>query len=250
MRENIYREAHMKRFLLLCMAIFVAFSVACTKAGANEIINTDKQSASAPVRKSASGHKERAEHNYPPMVKVAGVVYVDTGYENAMATCGTADGEIKTAVDGTKMPVGDDESNFGTGYDYQLWEKGYMNVRLNNRWILFKDLNLKNDGNGIPEWVAHFTAKVIKAEEDSLLVEVTDVDDGFYFKERMTKPVSLSIENLDHGKDGFVSTDGLEGKAVEVYFGGEIRNTEPESSVPIHLEPIYKIHVKEGYGMK
>ena len=235
----------MKRFLLFLMDIFVTFSVACTKAGANETINADKQSASAPVRKRASGHKERAEHNYPPMVKVAGVVYVDTGYENAMVTCGTADGEIKTAVDGREMPANDDESNFGTGYDYQLWEKGYINVRLNNRWILFKDLNLK-DGNGIPKWVAHFTAKVIKAEEDSLLVEVTDVDDEFYFKKRMTKPVLLSIENLNHGKDGFVSTEGLEGKAVEVYFGGEIRNAEPESSVPIHLETIYKIHVKEG----
>ncbi len=220
----------MKRFLKILMAIVVTLSVACTKAGTNVA--------------------EKTEHNYPPMVKVAGVVYVDTGYENAMATCGTADGEIKTAVDGRKMPVGDDESNFGTGYDYQLWEKGYMNVRLNNRWILFKDLNLKDDGDGIPAWVAHFTAKVIKAEEDSLLVEVTDVDDGFYFKERMTKPVLLSIENLNHGKDGFVSTDGLEGKAVEVYFGGEIRNTEPESSAPIHLETIYKIHVKEGNGMK
>lgn len=220
----------MKRFLIILMAIVAVLSVACTKAGTNEA--------------------EKTEHNYPPMVKVAGVVYVDTGYENGMVTCGTADGEIKTAVDGTKMPVGDDESNFGTGYDYQFWEKGYMNVRLNNRWILFKDLNLKNDGDGIPKWVAHFTAKVIKAEEDSLLVEVTDVDDGFYFKKQMTKPVFLSIENLDHGKDGYVSTNGLEGKAVEVYFGGEIRNAEPESSVPIHLETIYKIHVKEGNGMK
>lgn len=240
----------MKRFLFLSMAIVAVLSVACAKAGANETINADKQSASARARESASGHKERAEHNYPPMVKVAGVVYVDTGYENAMATCGTTDGEIKTAVDGRKMPASDDESNFGTGYGYQFWEKGYMNVRRNNRWILFKDLNLKNDGDGIPEWVAHFTAKVIKAEEDSLLVEVTDVDDGFYFKERMTKPALLSIENLDHEKDGFVSTEGLEGKAVEVYFGGEIKNAEPESSVPIHLETIYKIHVKEGNGMK
>ena len=208
----------MKRFLIILMAIAVTLSVACTKAGTNEA--------------------EKTEHNYPPMVKVAGVVYVDTGYENAMATCGTTDGEIKTAVDGRKMPASDDESNFGTGYGYQFWEKGYMNVRRNNRWILFKDLNLKNDGDGIPEWVAHFTAKVIKAEEDSLLVELMDVDDGFYFKERMTKPALLSIENLDHEKDGFVSTEGLEGKAVEVYFGGEIKNAEPESSVPIHLETI------------
>lgn len=219
----------MKRFLLLIMVISVTLSVACMKTDTDE--------------------EERAEHNYPPMVKVAGVVYVDTGYENAMATCGTADGEIKTAVDGTKKPVRDDQSNFGTGYGYQFWEKGYLNVRLNNRWILFKDLNLKTDGDRIPPWVAHFTGKVIKAEEDSLLVEATDVDDGFYFKERMTKPVLLSIENLNHEKDGFVSTDGLEGKTVEVYFGGEIKNAEPESSVPIHLETIYKIHVKEGNEM-
>lgn len=217
----------MKRFLLLILAMSMAFSVACTKVGTNE--------------------EEKTEQIYPPMVKVAGVIYVDTGYENAMVTCGTASGEIKNAVDGTKMPVGDDESNFGTGYGYQLWEKGYINVRLNNRWILFKDLDLK-DGDGIPAWVAHFTGKVMKAEEDSLLVEVTDVDDGFYFKKQMTKPALLSIENLDHGKDGFVSTEGLEGKAVEVYFGGEIRNTEPESSVPIHLETIYKIYVMEGNG--
>lgn len=235
----------MKRFLFLSMAIVAVLSVACAKAGANETINADKQSASAHARERASGHKERAEHNYPPMVKVAGVVYVDTGYENAMATCGTADGEIKTAVDGTKKPVRDDQSNFGTGYDYQFWEKGYMNVRLNNRWILFKELNLKNDGDGIPKWVAHFTAKVIHAEEDSLLVEATEVDDGFYFKARLTKPIALPIDNLDHEKDGFVTTEGLEGKTVVVYFGGEIRNTEPESSVPIGLERVYKIILKE-----
>lgn len=238
----------MKRFLFLIMVIFVAFSVACTKAGTNEIINTDKQSASAPVRKRASGHKERAEHNYPPMVKVAGVVYVDTGYENAMATCGTADGKIKTAVDGAKKPARDDQSNFGTGYDYQFREKGYMNVRLNNRWILFKDLNLKSDDDRIPKWVAHFTAKVIHAEEDSLLVEATEVDDGFYFKPRLTKPIALPIDNLDHEKDGFVSTEGLEGKTVVVYFGGEIKNAEPESSVPIGFERVYKIILKETNG--
>ena len=217
----------MKRILSLILIIAVALSVACMKTDTEE--------------------EERGEHNYPPMVKVAGVVYVDTGYENAMATCGTADGEIKTAMDGREMPARDDESNFGTGYGYQFWEKGYLNVRLNNRWILFKDLNLKNDGD-IPKWVAHFTAKVIHAEEDSLLVQATEVDDGFYFKAQLTKPIALPIENLEHEKDGFVSTEGLEGKTVVVYFGGEIKNAEPESSVPIGLERVYKIILKETNG--
>ena len=36
----------------------------------------------------------------------------------------------------------------------------------------------------------------------------------------------------------------LEGKSVEVYFGGEIKNTQPESSLPISLEEVYRISVK------
>lgn len=111
---------------------------------------------------------------------------------------------------------------------------------MNNRWILFKALDLEDHGQ-IPKWVAYFTAKVMKEDDDSLLVEATAIEDGFYFKDRMTKPILLPIENLDHGKDGFITTKGLEGKLVEVYFGGEIKNREPESSVPIVLENVYKI---------
>lgn len=161
-------------------------------------------------------------------------------YENAMVTCGTADGEIKTTVDGKKMPANDDESNFGKGCGYQIWDEGYLNVQVNDRWVLFKALDLEDHGQ-IPKWVAHFTARVIEADEDLLLVKATAIEDAFYFKDEMTKRILLPIENLDHGKDGFVTTKGLEGKTVEIYFGGEIKNTEPESSVPIVLETVYKI---------
>lgn len=83
----------MKRFCLLIIAVLLALSVACTKAGTSETLHADEQRASAHVHQKASGDAKKVEHNYPPMVKVAGVIYVDTGYENAMATCGTADGE-------------------------------------------------------------------------------------------------------------------------------------------------------------
>lgn len=116
------------------------------------------------------------------MVKVRGVIYVDTGYQNAMVTCGTPDGQIKTTVDGTEKPKEDDESNFGKGYSYQTWDEQYVNVQIDNKWILFKNINIDDESDKIPEWVAHFTAKVIKTEEDSLLVEATDIDDRFYFK--------------------------------------------------------------------
>lgn len=212
----------MKKSILILMAAIMVVFTACSK--------SDTKTS-------------EVDKTYPPMVKVDGTTYTDTGYENAMVTCGTADGEIKTSVDGKSMPENNDESNFGTGYGYQVWENGYINVEIEGRWILFRDVELKDDGQ-IPKWVAHFTAKVINTEEDSIMVEATEIEDGFYFKDLLTKPILLSIENLKNEKDGKTTTEGLEGKTVEVYFGGEIKNTEPESSVPINLEKIYRIEVK------
>lgn len=213
----------MKKSILILMAVMAVLFTACSKSD-TKIKETDK--------------------TYPPMVKVKGTIYVDTGYENAMVTCGTADGEIKTTVDGKSKPENDDESNFGTGYGYQVWEEGYINVEIDNRWILFRDIDLKVESGQIPEWVAHFTAKVIETEENSIMVEATEIEDEFYFKDLLTKPISLPIDNLENEKDGKITTEGLENKTVEVYFGGEIKNTEPESSVPISLGKIYRIEVK------
>ena len=112
----------MKKYFLILMACLMFLFAACNKTASSE---------------------NKAESNYPPMVKVNGTIYVDTGYENAMVTCGTADGQIKTTVDGRKIPSKDDESNFGKGYGYQVWENGYINVQIDNRWILFRDLDLK-----------------------------------------------------------------------------------------------------------
>lgn len=176
---------------------------------------------------------------YPKAVKVSGTIYEDTGYENAMVTCGTMDGEIKTTVSEKEMPVNDDESNFGTGYGYQVWEDGYINIQIDSKLILFKDIELKDD-DSIPKYVAHFTAKVTQADEDAIMAEATHVDEEFYFKELLTKPISLPLDAF--GND--VDIKDLAGKTVEVYFGGEIKNTEPESSIPIHLEKIYRIDIK------
>lgn len=208
----------MKKYILILAAIMF-LTVGCSKEGTNK--------------------KEVEEEAYPKAVKVSGTIYEDTGYENAMVTCGTMDGEIKTTVSEKEMPANDDESNFGTGYGYQVWEEGYINVEIDNKLILFKDIELKDD-DSIPKYVAHFTAKATQADEDTIMVEATHVDEEFYFKELLTKPISLPLEAFDNDVD----TKDIENKTVEVYFGGEIKNTEPESSVPIHLEKIYRIDIK------
>lgn len=96
----------------------------------------------------------------------------------------------------------------------------------------------------MPEELAHFTGKIIKADENSLFIDAIDVDEILNLKALLTKPIMLSTENLDIQKDGWISPKDLEGKTVEVYFGGEIKNLEPESSTPISLEKIYKIKLK------
>lgn len=228
MRKNIF-------FLLVIMMMILS---ACGGPASPGSQSSERQSEAA-----ESGAKE-AQGDARPMVKVDGVVYADTGYKNAMVTCGTPDGEIKSTVDGSKTPANDDESNFGKGYAYQIWEKGYLNVQTDNGWTLFRDIDLKEENSQIPKWVAHFTAKVIRVEDDSLMVEATEIDDDFSFKDLLTKPISLPMDHLENGGGGESAGQALEGKSVEVYFGGEIKNTQPESSVPISLEEVYRISVK------
>ncbi|WP_053942625.1 hypothetical protein [Kallipyga gabonensis] len=225
-----------KNFFLLALMIVVLS--ACGGPASNESKNSEEQSE--PMESAAV----EVEADARPMVKVGGVVYGDTGYKNAMVTCGTPDGKINSTVEENKIPVNDDESNFGKGYNYQIWEKGYINVQTDNGWTLFRDIDLKEENNQIPKWVAHFTAKVSRVEDDSLMVEASEIDDAFYFKDLLTKPISLPMNHLENGGGGEPAGQALEGKSVEVYFGGEIKNTQPESSVPISLEEVYRISVK------
>ena len=240
----------MKKYFLILLAGLMVFSIACKKANTNEKANeptsTEKNESaiSTEEKTDKDNDKDILESVLPPMVKVKGIIYKNTGYQNGMVTCGTADGEIKTTVEATKEPERDDESNFGKGYEYQSWEDGYINVEIDNKWMLFKDIALKDNEDEIPKWVCHFTAEVISTEEDSLMVQATEIDDEFYFKKILTKPIALPIDNLRHEKDGVLTTEGLEGKSVEVYFGGEIEHTEPESSLPISIGDVYRIDVK------
>ena len=188
------------------------------------------------------GDQGSSQSALAPMVRVRGETYVSTGYVNSMVTCGTASGQISSSVPSSQEPQEDNQSNFGKGYDWQTWEEGYINVKIDDKWVLFQ--NIAMDSNLIPEGVAHFKGKVLEAEEDRLLVELTEIDDDFFFyKKVLTKPIALSIGNLKNAKDGYVTTEDMEGKEVEVWFDGQVSNYEAETSQPIELGDIYKIEV-------
>lgn len=74
-----------------------------------------------------------------PMVMVNGKLYYDTGKESIIdARCGTADGEITSSVDGAETPAKDNQSNFGTGFEYQYGDDDTIEIFMNEKWIVFE----------------------------------------------------------------------------------------------------------------
>ena len=74
-----------------------------------------------------------------PMIRVNGVLYLDTGYNSSTERkCGTMDGEITSQVAGSQTPVEDDQSNFGAGYGYQYGSiAGTIDLYMNGNWRIF-----------------------------------------------------------------------------------------------------------------
>lgn len=87
--------------------------------------------------KSDAEEKEEA----PRYVMIKSKLYKDTGEINKNMTCGTMDGKILTTVDAKEMPKKDNESNFGTGYEYQIGgEEGSITVEIDDKCLIFKEV--------------------------------------------------------------------------------------------------------------
>lgn len=77
----------------------------------------------------------------PRYVMIKSKLYKDTGEINKNMTCGTMDGKILTTVDAKEMPKKDNESNFGTGYEYQIGgEDGSITVKIDDKCLIFKEV--------------------------------------------------------------------------------------------------------------
>lgn len=74
-----------------------------------------------------------------PMVRVNGKLYYDTGRESGeTGRCGTMDGEITSTVDGTEIPMENDQSNFGSGFGYQYGKDDTIEIYMNEKWMIFE----------------------------------------------------------------------------------------------------------------
>ena len=82
-----------------------------------------------------------------PMVMVDDNLYLDTGYESVVEDkAHVIDGEITLEVDGSEKPFNNDQSNFGTGYEYKYGEiNETIEIFINGKWWIFATEQVKED---------------------------------------------------------------------------------------------------------
>lgn len=82
---------------------------------------------------------EKNEINYDRVIMIDNKLYYDTGEEsNIIHTCGTMDGYIESNVDFNILPAKNNESNFEGKYGYQYGNKDEIELKINEKWYVFK----------------------------------------------------------------------------------------------------------------
>lgn len=167
-----------------------------------------------------------------PSVMINGILYQDTGYISSAVGCGTMDGEITSSVESDELPAIDDQSNFGTGYQYQISSEGQMIVVVDANWKIFRDPE-HSFASDMPVEVLNFRAKVEEDRGDGrYLVSVIDVPDMFVFP---LEDVYVILTNEKNLKEEIAVGD-----TIRVWFDSLVQEIYP----PI-LPNVYRILKEE-----
>ena len=76
----------------------------------------------------------------PRMLMVDGVLYEDAGCEDTTeGRCGNMDGEITSSVESWQQPEEDGQSNFSSGFGYQIgMEPDTLEILQDGHWLVFR----------------------------------------------------------------------------------------------------------------
>lgn len=198
-------------------------------------------------------------------IMVDSVLYKDTGKINTEMKCGTMDGKILTSVDESEMPDNDDESNFGTGYEYQIGEKD-ITVEIDDKYYIFEKVGEKElEGAEEYEKLAENTvpdfegmegefkikdARVYKVtEEDNKLTLLTNFAEMHYnYADGLFERASgiLLPLKLEYEKDGedWKLVSQTEAEDGERYFDSLLKMTDGDEKL---ARRITKGHADERF---
>ena len=127
------------------------------------------------------------------MIKVKDQVYISTDAVVEVLRCGVMDGEIDSTVEAGVVPEENNQSNFGTGYGYQIISTDVVDVFIDGEWIMFTpaDREIYIDRNWKPE------------EDEANLMTVTS-------DKQTTDAYEMFASSYTWGEHGWLCACGME----------------------------------------
>ncbi len=203
----------MKKIVISALTVFVVIVLAaCGRGGDGET----KSVTTEPAGSSESSQSENVPDT-PLYVRIRRTLYQDTGYVNSLITCGTMDGQITSSVSSSEVPSQDDQSNFGTGCEYQLEGDDTVVVLIGDKYEIFRDVT--SDFTTMPSGVACFIGKVNKASGSTFLVTYVKMPEGVFWRPPAEGDYSVTARDADENIKA--------GDSVIVWHTGEITGYDP-----------------------
>ena len=115
--------------------------------GTIEVVNTQSDSN---LVDATADDSESAELEWPMLIRVNGYLYYDCAEISTEGRCGVMDGAIDSVCEGD-IPAQDNQSNFGSGYNYQ-YGVDTIEVSIDDEWHIFKRFDY-DEWNILPEYV-------------------------------------------------------------------------------------------------
>lgn len=129
-----------------------------------------------------------------PIVMVNGELYYDTNKESeTYERCGLMDGKITSSVGRSEVPTEDNQSNFGTDYEYQYGTDGRIDILINEKWAVFEK---RTEDKTVPK---------PDGDDPSEPIDLISITSG---SETIT-PHRLLLWSETSTKNGWLSTDGM-----------------------------------------
>ncbi|MDO4327593.1 MAG: hypothetical protein Q4E24_16480 [bacterium] len=132
-----------------------------------------------------------------PMVMVDGKLYQSIGeVSDIKSRCGVMDGEIVSTVEGTDIPSENGQSNFGTGYRYQIVDEGQIDVYMpfgdEEEWVRFETKKSK-EPSVVKTYEVTDSESAFEDDEPVTMVRYYEMSDGTWKTDDYTYQYRLEI---------------------------------------------------------
>lgn len=166
-------------------------------------------------------------------IMVDGTLYLDTGYVSSLMRCGNLDGNIVKVIEATEMPDEDGEANFSAEGWQGGFEKGTLDVLIDNEFCIFAEEGSYTAEDGyIPEGVMQFMATVDEVTDDGYVIVKTDTQSERFPQIKKDVRYRLSMDAYD---SGIYNGELVPGNVLTVACKGNFEGEDPVTITDVYF---------------